>query len=281
MRPWKHLLGGIFDSYCSNILLKFIATKLKSMSIFKSSNPVMQEKTYQGTILEGISTGEEMTLKGTMNKFGVMIMLMIGSTLFAWSQFYKGSDPKPLMMVGVFGGLALAVIMMFKMKWASFLAPAYAILEGLFVGSISAMYDYLYPGLPMQAIALTLLVTLIMYLIYRYKIITVTSKLRTVIVVATSAVAIFYLIQWLTYSIGGSAIAYNFTNSATPISIGFSVLMVILASFNLLLNFDTVEKGVEARAPKFMEWYSAFGLLVTVVWLYLEILRLLSKLQRD
>jgi uncharacterized YccA/Bax inhibitor family protein len=251
------------------------------MSIFKSSNPVMQEKTYQGTILEGISTGEEMTLKGTMNKFGVMIMLMIGSTLFAWSQFYKGSDPKPLMMIGVFGGLALALVMAFKMKWASFLAPAYAILEGLFVGSVSAMYDYLYPGLPVQAVALTLLVTLIMFLIYRYRIIKVTGKLRTVIVVATSAVAIFYLIQWLTYAIGGSAIAYNFTNSATPISIGFSILMVILASFNLLLNFDTVEKGVEMKAPKYMEWYSAFGLMVTVVWLYLEILRLLSKFQRD
>ena len=241
----------------------------------------MQDKTYQGTILEGISTGEEMSMKGTMNKFGVMIMLMIGSTLFAWSQFYKGSDPKPLMMIGVFGGLALALVMAFKMKWASFLAPAYAILEGLFVGSISAIYDYAYPGLPMQAVALTLLVTLIMFLIYRYKIIKVTSKLRTVIVVATSAVAIFYLIQWLTYAIGGSAIAYNFTNSATPISIGFSILMVILASFNLLLNFDTVEKGVEMRAPKYMEWYSAFGLMVTVVWLYLEILRLLSKFQRN
>lgn len=251
------------------------------MSIFKSSNPVMQDKTYQGTILEGISTGEEMSMKGTMNKFGVMIMLMIGSTLFAWSQFYKGSDPKPLMMIGVFGGLALALVMAFKMKWASFLAPAYAILEGLFVGSISAIYDYAYPGLPMQAVALTLLVTLIMFLIYRYKIIKVTSKLRTVIVVATSAVAIFYLIQWLTYAIGGSAIAYNFTNSATPLSIGFSILMVILASFNLLLNFDTVEKGVEMRAPKYMEWYSAFGLMVTVVWLYLEILRLLSKFQRN
>jgi len=251
------------------------------MSIFKSSNPVMQEKTYQGTILEGISTGEEMTLKGTMNKFGVMIMLMIGSTLFAWSQFYKGSDPKPLMMIGVFGGLALALVMAFKMKWANILAPAYAILEGLFVGSVSAMYDYLYPGLPVQAVALTLLVTLIMFLIYRYRIIKVTGKLRTVIVVATSAVAIFYLIQWLTYAIGGSAIAYNLTNSATPISIGFSILMVILASFNLLLNFDTVEKGVEMKAPKYMEWYSAFGLMVTVVWLYLEILRLLSKFQRD
>lgn len=247
------------------------------MSIFKSSNPSLQEKTYQGTIMEGVSTGQEMTLKGTMNKFGVMIMLMIGSTLFAWSQFDKGSDPKPLMYIGVFGGLALAVLMAFKMKWAGVLAPAYAILQGLFVGSISAMYDYLYPGLPLQAVALTLLVTLGMFLVYRFRIIKVTNKLRTVVIIATSAVALFYLIQWMTYAFTGSAIANSLTNSKTPISIGFSILMVGLASFNLLLNFDTVEKGVELKAPKYMEWYSAFGLMVTIVWLYLEILRLLSK----
>jgi uncharacterized YccA/Bax inhibitor family protein len=249
------------------------------MAIFKSSNPALQEKTYQGTILEGISTGEEMTLKGTMNKFGVLMMLMIGSTLFAWSQFYKGSDPKPLMYIGVFGGLGIAIIMMFKKQWASFLAPVYAILEGLFVGAISAIYNYAYPGLPVQAVALTLLVTLVMFLIYRYKIIKVTSKLRTIVVVATSAIALFYLIQWITYAASGSAVAYSLTNSSTPISIGFSILVVGLASFNLLLNFDTIEKGVELRAAKYMEWYSAFGLLVTIVWLYLELLRLLSKLK--
>lgn len=247
------------------------------MAFFKSSNPTLQEKTYKGTVLEGIETGEEMTLKGTMNKFGVMIMLMLASTLFAWSQFSKGSDPKPLMYIGVFGGLVLAIIMAFKMKWASFLAPAYAILEGLFVGSVSAIYDYVYPGLPMQAVALTLLVTLGMFLVYRFRIIKVTNKLRTVVIVATSAVALFYLIQWLTYSFSGSAIGSQLTSSNTPISIGFSILMVALASFNLLLNFDTVEKGVELKAPKYMEWYSAFGLMVTIVWLYLEILRLLSK----
>jgi len=251
------------------------------MALFKSSNPALQEKSYQGTILEGISTGQEMTIKGTMNKFGVLVMLMMGSTLFAWSQFYKGSDPKPMMMIGVFGGLALALIMAFKMKWAAVLAPAYAILEGLFVGSISAMYNYKFPGLPLQAVALTLLVTLIMFLIYRYRIIKVTNKLRTVVVTATAAIAIFYLIQWMTYAFGGQAIASSFTNSSTPISIGFSILVVGLAAFNLLLNFDTVEKGVELKAPKFMEWYSAFGLLVTVVWLYLELLRLLSKFQRN
>jgi len=250
------------------------------MSIFKSSNPALQEKSYEGTILEGISTGEEMTIKGTMNKFGVLMMLMVGSTLFAWSQFYKGGNPMPFMIIGVFGGLALAIIMAIKKPWSVYLAPAYAILEGLFVGSVSAYFDYTYPGLPMQAVALTLLVTLIMFLIYRYRIIRVTAKFRTVIIVATAAIAIFYLIQWVSFLISGSPIG-SFTNAATPIGIGFSVLVVGLAALNLLLNFDTIEKGVEMRAAKYMEWYSAFGLLVTVVWLYLEILRLLSKISRN
>lgn len=250
------------------------------MAIFRSSNPTLQEKTYQGTILEGISTGEEMTVKGTMNKFGVLMALMVASTLFAWSQFDKGSDPKPLMLIGVFGGLAVALVMMFKKQWAQYLAPGYAILEGLFVGSVSAIYNYAYPGLPTQAVALTLLVTLIMFLIYRFRIIKVTAKLRMVIVVATAAVAIFYMIQWVTYLIMGSPIG-SFTNAATPLGIGFSILVVGLAAFNLLLNFDMIEKGTEMRAPKYMEWYSAFGLLVTIVWLYLEILRLLSKFQRN
>lgn len=247
------------------------------MALFKSSNPVMQEKTFRGTVLEGISTGEEMTMKGTMNKFGVMLLLMCASTFFAWSQFYKGSDPRPLMMTGVFGGLGLALIMAFKMKWAAYLAPGYAVLKGLFVGSISAMYNYAYPGLPVQAVALTMLVTLLMFLVYRYRIIRVTSKLRMVIVVATSAVMLFYLIQWLTYAFTGTAIASSFTSANTPLSIGFSILMVALASFNLLLNFDMIEQGIEMKAPRYMEWYSAFGLTVTIVWLYLEILRLLAK----
>src|SRR5690606_3627263 len=126
-------------------------------------------------------------------------------------QVYKGGDPKPLMMIGVFGGLAIALVMAFRMQWSSFLAPVYAILEGLFVGAVSALYDYLYPGLPMQAVALTLLVTLIMFLVYRYRIIRVTSRLRTIVVVATAAIAFFYLIQWLTYAFTGTAIAGSFT----------------------------------------------------------------------
>lgn len=251
------------------------------MALFNSSNPTLQEKTFKDTVLEGMSTGQEMSMNGTMNKLGILFLLMMGSTLFSWNQVYKGSDPMPMMMIGVFGGLALALVLVFKKGWAAYVAPAYAILEGLFVGSVSALYNLKLKGLPMQAVALTLLVVLVMFLIYRYKIIRVTGRLRTVITIATIAIGAFYLIQWLTYSIGGSALGFSFTNSTTPLSIGFSVVVTALAAFNLLLDFDTVEKGIEAKAPKFMEWYCAFGLLVTIVWLYLEILRLLSKLQRN
>ncbi len=250
------------------------------MAIFKSSNPTLQEKSYEGTIFEGISTGQEMTVKGTLNRFGFLMLMMIGATIFSWGQYDKGSDPMPLMLIGVFGGLALALVMMFKKSWSPYIAPAYALLEGLFVGSISAMYNHAYPGLPTQAVALTLIVTLVMFLIYRYKIIKVTGRFRMVVVIATAAIGIFYLIQWITFLAMGSPVG-SFTNAATPIGIGFSVIVVVLASLNLLLNFDTIEKGVEMKAAKYMEWYSAFGLLVTIVWLYLELLRLLSKLQRN
>lgn len=250
------------------------------MALFKSSNPTLQEKSYEGTIFQGIGTGQEMTIKGTLNKLGFLLLMMSGSTIFSWSQFNKGSDPMPLLLIGVFGGLALALVMVFKKQWSPYIAPGYAIMEGFFVGTISAIYDYKFPGLPMQAVVLTLLVTLVMFLIYRYRIIKVTGRFRMIVVIATAALGLFYLVQWITYLAMGSPIG-SFTNAATPIGIGFSVLVVGLASLNLLLNFDTIEKGVEMKAAKYMEWYSAFGLLVTLVWLYLEILRLLSKLNRN
>lgn len=253
------------------------------MAFFKSSNPALKESTYDGTIFQGITTGEEMTIKGTANKFGFLFLMMMGSTLFSWSQFYKGVNPLPMMLIGVFGGLAVALIISFKKQWSPYLAPAYALLEGLFVGCVSAYYDYVnqekYPGLVMQAVALTLVVALVMYVVYRYRIIKVTQKFKSVIIVATSALMLFYLIQWI------SSLAFNytigaFTNAATPLGIGFSIVVVCLAALFLLLDFDMIEKGVEAKAPKYMEWYSAFALLVTLIWLYLEILRLLSKLRK-
>jgi len=252
------------------------------MAVFKSGNPALREKAYEGTIFQGIATGEEMTIQGTMNKFGILFLLMIASTLFAWSQFYKGSDPMPLMITGVVGILVVGLTMSFKKQWSPFLAPLYAIIQGLFVGSVSAMYDYAfktsYPGLVMQAIGLTLVVALVMYILYYTRIIKVTQKFKSVIIIATASIMVFYLIQWIALLAFGSHIA-AFTNASTPLGIGFSVVVVCLAALNLLLDFDMIEKGAEKKVPKYMEWYSAGGLLFTLVWLYLEILRLLSKLK--
>lgn len=252
------------------------------MSLFKSGNPTLKESAFEGTILQGISTGEEMSVRGTMNKFGFLFLMMMGTTLLAWTQFYKGSNPLPLMLIGVFGGLALALLMAFKKQWSPYIAPAFALLEGLFVGSVSAYYDYAfatsYPGIVMQAVGLTLIVALVMYVLYQTRIIKVTDKFRSIITIATVSIGVFYLIKWIASLAFGATIG-AFTNASTPLGIGFSILVVCLAALNLLLDFDMIEKGVEARAPKYMEWYGAFGLLVTLVWLYLEILRLLSKLK--
>jgi uncharacterized YccA/Bax inhibitor family protein len=251
------------------------------MALFKSGNPTLKETAFEGTILHGISIGEEMTVRGTMNKFGFIFLMMMGTTLLSWSQFYKGSNPMPLVLTGVIGGLILAVIISFKKQWSPYLAPAFALFEGLFVGSISAYYDYAfrtkYPGLVMQAVGLTLIVALVMFVLYQTRIIKVTSKFRSIITIATISIAVFYLIQWIGWSFGSTI--GSFTFASTPLGIGFSVVVVCLAALNLLLDFDMIEKGVEAKAPKYMEWYGAFGLLVTLVWLYLEILRLLSKLK--
>ncbi len=252
------------------------------MALFKSGNPTLKETAFEGTILQGITTGEEMTVRGTMNKFGFLFLMMMGTCFVAWGQFYKGSNPMPLMLIGVFGGLALALVMGFKKQWSPYLAPAFALLEGLFVGSVSAYYDYAfktsYPGIVMQAVGLTLIVTMVMYVLYQTRIIRVTNQFRSIIAIATISLAVFYLIQWIASLAFGFTIG-AFTNASTPLGIGFSVVVVCLAALNLLLDFDMIEKGVEAKAPKYMEWYGAFGLLVTLVWLYLEILRLLSKLK--
>lgn len=253
------------------------------MALFNSGNPVLKESSYEGTIFKGMDVAESMTLRGTVNKFGFLFLMMMGTTLFSWSWFYKGNNPMPLMIASIFGGLALALIMAFKKQWSPYLAPAYALLEGLFVGSVSAYYDFAfkdkYPGIVSQAVLLTLVVTVVMFLIYKYRIIKVTQKFRAVISIAALSLGVFYLIQWIYFLATGTNFA-AFTNAATPLGIGFSVVVVCLAALYLLLNFDTIEKGIEMQAPKYMEWYSAFGLLVTLVWLYLEILRLLSKLTK-
>ncbi len=252
------------------------------MALFKSGNPALQEKTFQGTILEGVVTGQEMTIRGTMNKFGVLFAFMLAAAMFSWSQFYKGGDPTTFLALGTFGLLGISLLMYFKKEWSPVLGPIHAIIMGLFVGSASAIYDFKfktnYPGLVMQAVILTMIVAIVMFVLYYTRIIKVTAKFKSIVIVATASIMLFYLIKAIAFYVFHTPIA-GFTSASTPLGIGFSIFVVILASLNLLLDFDMIEHGAANRVPKYMEWFCASGLLFTLVWLYLEILRLLSKLK--
>jgi uncharacterized YccA/Bax inhibitor family protein len=260
------------------------------MALFKSGNPTLSENRFRDTVIEDaiVIDDNAMTVKGTLNKFGFLFLMTLGTAYYSWHQFALGGDVRPLMLLGVFGGLGVALAIVFKKEWSPYLAPAYALLEGLFVGSVSALFEYStpaqdgtangYSGIVLQAVGLTFAVVIAMYLLYTFKIIQATQRFKAVVLTATAGIAIFYLVCWVISMFGIAAPSFLF--QSTPLGIGFSVFMVALASLNLILDFDMIEQGAKSGAPKYMEWYGAFGLLVTIVWLYMEILRLLSKLNR-
>jgi len=186
------------------------------------------------------------------------------------------ADVAPLLLTGVFGGFIVAMVTAFKKEWSPVTAPLYALLEGLFLGGVSAMLDLRYPGIAVQAIGLTFGTLLVLLMAYSSGLIKVNDKMRLGIVAATGGIAIFYLVQMVMGFFGIHLIAIN---GSGPIGIGFSLFVCAIAAMNLVLDFDFIERGVNYGAPKYMEWYGAFGIMVTLVWLYLEILRLLSKLR--
>jgi len=250
------------------------------MSLFKSGNPALAEKRFRDTVLDDVVTYENaMTVRGTLQKFGFLMIMVLGTALYSWKEFASGGNTMPLILVGAFGGLIIAIILTFKKEWSPFLAPAYALLEGLFVGAISAYYNYVFaakaPFIIMNAVGLTLACAVAMYLLYSFKIIQATQKFKAIVMTATAGIGIFYLLTWVLSSFG---VSLPFLHEGSLMGIGFSLFIVAIAALNLILDFDMIEQGAALGAPKYMEWYGAFGLLVTIVWLYLEILRLLSKL---
>jgi len=262
------------------------------MALFKSGNPALSEKKFSSTVIPDVlstDSGNTMSVKGTLNKFGFLFLLTLGSAYYSWTEYSGGGNAWPLIMVGIFGGLVVALVIAFKKEWSPYLAPAYALLEGLFVGGISAYFEYSaasehdvykggYGGIVIQAVGLTFSVVAVMYLLYKFNIIRATQKFKAIVITATCGIALFYLVCWgLSFT---SIPLPSFLFQGSAFGIGFSVFVVALAAMNLILDFDMIEKGSEMGAPKYMEWYGAFGLLVTIVWLYVEILRLLSKLSR-
>ncbi len=235
----------------------------------KSGNPTLSDKMFQGT---RAGSGQEiMTASGSYQKTAILLGLCISAASFTWSEGGAG-----FAMFGLIGGLIFALITIFKKEWAMFTAPLYAICEGVALGGISFMYQAQYPGIVMNAIMLTFSVMALMLFMYSSGRIKVTEGLKKGIFAATGAIFLVYMISFVMSFFGASI---PMIHGSGLVGIGFSVVVVGIASFNLLLDFDFIERASASRsAPKYMEWFAAFGLMVTLVWLYLEILRLLSKL---
>jgi len=254
-----------------------------TMALIKTSNPALGENTFRNMAGAGfggsIDAANRMTLNGTVNKTALLLMLGIATAAWTWHLFLLSRDisaVSPLMIGGMIGGFICAMVTIFKKEWSAVTAPIYALLEGLVLGGLSALLDLRYPGIGIQAVSLTFGTLFVMLMLYRSGLIKVTQKLRMGIVAATGGICVFYLLEMV---LGFFGIQFISVNGSGVIGIGFSLIVVAVASLNLVLDFDFIEQGVQFGAPKYMEWYGAFGIMVTLVWLYLEILRLLSKIR--
>ncbi|TAM63733.1 MAG: Bax inhibitor-1/YccA family protein [Rhodanobacter sp.] len=247
----------------------------------QSGNPALNKNTFLDAASGAlVAHGDEvMTINGTVNKTGLLLVLALTGAMLSWSRFDgPASLPAmmPLMLGGALGGLVLAMITIFRKTWAGYTAPLYALAEGLFIGGLSAIFEMRYPGIVMQAVGLTFGVMAALLMAYRSGLIRATEKFKLGVVAATGGVFLLYLANMVMGFFGHSM---GFINGHSGLGIAFSAVVVVIAALNLILDFDMIEQGVNARAPKYMEWYGAFALVVTLVWLYLELLRLLSKLQ--
>lgn len=252
------------------------------MNLTKSSNPVLGSRVFERAQTSYVGD-ERMTLNGTINKTALVILFVFASAYYVWQQFFGVFDPAnpgaasgsvtPFVMIGGIGGFIVAMIASFSPKRSGFLTPVYAILEGLFLGGLSAMFEARFPGLVVKAVALTFMVFLSMLLVYRQRIIKVTGKFRRGMMSAMMGLLFFYLASWIAGMFGANV---SYLSGGGSFGLIFSLIVTAISAFSLLLDFDFIERGAAAGAPKYMEWYGVFGLLVSLVWLYVNILRLLS-----
>jgi len=241
------------------------------MALFSPGNPSLSDSTFRG--LPRVA-GAGMTLQGTVNKTGFALLAVLAGASITWN--VEGPLVLVLVLVGLVGGLGLALATVFKMDWAPVTTLPYAFMEGLFLGGISRMYEARSQGVAVMAVGLTLAVLCAMLLAYTSRLIRVTETFRMGVVTATGGIALFYMVAFVMRLFGARM---PLIHDATPLGILFSLVVVGIAAMNLVLNFDLIERGAAGGAPRYMEWYGAFAMVVTLVWLYLELLRLLSKLR--
>ena len=250
----------------------------KALEMFgRSGNPSLSDATFAS---EGRVEERAMTLEGTVNKTGLLLGLLVLAAIYPWNLYFQTGNPAsvmPFVFGGAIGGFVFALITTFKKAWAGITAPIYAVLEGLFLGGLSAVFEAQYPGIVIQATGLTFGTLASLLMLYKLGIIRPTENFKLMVVSATMGIGVLYFISFIMNMFGSTGIGFIHSNGI--FGIGFSLFVVAIAALNLVLDFDFIEQGSEKGAPKYMEWYGAFSLMVTLVWLYLEILRLLAKLR--
>lgn len=228
--------------------------------------------------MEAGPASNAMTLPGVVNRTAFLFLLLVAAATVTWNQALSHpQNVMPFMMGGALLGFIVAMVTAFKPEWSPFTSPVYALLQGLFLGAISSLFEQIYPGIVMQAVGCTFGTMFCLLAAYRSGLIRATENFKLMVISATGGIALLYLVSiglrlFTSYSI-------PFIHEGGIWGIAFSLFVVAIAALNLVLDFDFIEKGVEAGAPKYMEWYAAFGLMVTLIWLYLEILKLLGKMR--
>jgi uncharacterized YccA/Bax inhibitor family protein len=250
------------------------------LPVTRSGNPSLNERVFASQPRPAYGA-ERMTLQGSINKAFLLLVVLFAGAFWPWSQYLTNGDLSVVttaLTIGALGGLVVGIIISFKANLAPYLSVPYAALEGLAIGGISAILERRYPGIAIQAVGLTFAVLAVMLVAYKMRIIRATERFRAIVIGATGAIALVYLVSMV---LGLFHVSVPILNSSSPLGIIVSLVIVGVAALNLILDFDFIEYGASQGAPKYMEWYGAFGLLVTMVWLYMEILRLLSKTRRD
>jgi uncharacterized YccA/Bax inhibitor family protein len=239
----------------------------------RSGNPTLNERVFTGAPV----TGDAMTVRGTIDKTAVLLVLTVVAAAASWVLGTAGGAGIGGWALGAaLAGLVVAIATFVRPQWSPYTGPLYALLEGVFLGLVSMVFEASYPGIATQAVALTFGVLGAMLLVYRTGLIKVTQRFRAGVAAATLAIFATYLVSLV---LGLFGVRVPLLNDASPLGILISLAIVVVAALNLVLDFDLIERGARAGAPRYMEWYAAFGLLVTLVWLYLELLRLLAKLR--
>jgi uncharacterized YccA/Bax inhibitor family protein len=244
--------------------------------LLRSDNPVLKEKVFAGAVVPG----DTMTIQGTVNKTGLLLLFVVVAAAWTWGLAHSETPNAaiPWMIGGALGGLVVGLVASFKPNWAPIAAPIYALLEGLFLGGISALLEKSYPGIAMQAVSLTFGVLFVLLLAYKLRIVRATRGFKLGIIAATGAIFFVYTANMVATLVFHSP--FSILYSSSPLGIGISLVITVVAALNLILDFDLIEQGAAMGAAKYMEWYGAFALMVTLVWLYIRMLRLLSQMRR-